>query len=99
MPTEASQLVGFWEKVTSSECSRIYPQRLEFNENGLYHAQNRPDSPMVIWDTGTYRMESSGLVRVSLANDSTQLYECSISENTLTFVDANNCRFMYQKIK
>jgi len=96
MPTKASQLVGFWQRTTFSDCSRIYPQLLKFRENGLYYAQNSPDSHMIIWDTGTYRMESSGKLRISLANDSTQLYEFFISQDTLTVVDGNNRRFSYK---
>jgi hypothetical protein len=97
MTKEALQFVGQWEKITTSPCSQIYPDRIAFQENGLYFAQNNPHSPMIIWDTGRYTVVSAQQVRITLANDASDLYAFSISNGILTLVDSRNCEFQYRK--
>ncbi len=99
MAPETAQLVGYWEKTTVSRCSRVYPEHIDFRKNGRYLAHNSPESPQIIWDVGRYQVEGPGQLRVSLANDASELYGFSLSDDVLTLVDSKNCDFSYRKVK
>ncbi len=98
MAATTAQLVGYWEKTTVSDCSQIYPDRIEFRNNGLYFAHNNPNNPMIIWDVGKYRIESSVQIRITLVNDASELYRFSIANNILTLIDSKDCEFEYHKV-
>ncbi len=98
MAKDTFPFVGQWEKVTTSPCSQIYPDRIAFQENGLYFAQNNPQSPMIVWDIGRYLVVNAHQVRITLANDASELYAFSISQDILTLVDSRHCEFHYRKL-
>jgi len=98
MTSEKLSLVGHWDKNGISACSAIYPEHLEFRENGMFYGRNRVDQPMRVWDVGRYRIESEEKIRMTLANDSSEVYLFSISGNDLVFVDERECRFTYRRV-
>jgi hypothetical protein len=97
MTSEELSLVGHWDKDCTSNCSAIYPEYVEFRENGSFFCRNSADHPMIFWDVGRYRIESPGKIRMTLANDSSELYAFSISGNALVFIDARQCKFAYKR--
>ena len=97
MTQSSQQLVGTWEKITDSECSRKYPDRITFQEGKLYFAQSDPGT-FTFWDVGTYEATSPKSVKVSTANDALISYKFSISENIVSFVDPDGCEFKYQRV-
>ena len=62
-------------------------------------AQNNPESPQIVWDAGSYQVEGLGQLRVTLANDASELYSFSLSNDVLTLVDSTNCEVSYRKVK
>ncbi len=98
MPLEKAQLVGNWEKITDSECSQIYPDKLRFQEGNLYFGESDP-SKFAYWDVGTYEVASTQKVKISTANDAIVAYDFDISKNVLTFVDPNRCEFKYRRVE
>lgn len=98
MPTQNQQLIGTWEKVTDSACSRMYPSQLRFLEDGQYDAQNDPSSSFMIWDVGTYAIADSRQVQISLANDAAITYGFSVENDVLTFEDPDGCEFEYRRV-
>jgi hypothetical protein len=99
MLTQTSQLVGIWEKFTSSTCSQVYPDTLQFQENGLYFGQKDPPGTFSYWDVGTFEVLSPKQVKISTANDAIVAYDFSISQDVLTFKDADGCEFKYRRVQ
>ncbi|MGQ0541657.1 MAG: hypothetical protein ACT4O9_07395 [Blastocatellia bacterium] len=96
MPKLRQQLVGNWEKITDSECSRKYPDNIMFQENKLYFTQSDPGK-FTYWDVGTYEITPAKNVKLSTANDAVIAYKFTISKNILTFVDPDGCEFKYRR--
>jgi len=99
MTPETAQLVGYWEKTSVSRCSQVYPEHIDFRKNGRYLAQNSPESPQIVWNVGSYQVEGLGQLRAALANDASELYRFSLSNDVLTLVDSTNCEVSYRKVK
>jgi hypothetical protein len=97
VPELMLQIVGDWEKATGSNCSEKYPDRIQFQEGGLYFAQNDPPGRFTIWDVGTYEVVGQKAIKISLANDAIIPYEFSVSVELLTFRDSDGCEFEYRK--
>ena len=97
MPIQTPQLVGDWEKITTSQCSQMYPERIQFRANGLYFAQNDPSSGFIVWDVGEYAMVSAQQVKISLANDAVAAYKFAILNDVLTFIDPDGCAYSYRQ--
>jgi hypothetical protein len=93
-----TKLTGHWEKITVSACSRIYPDSIEFRNDGLYFAKNNSENPMIIWDAGNFRVEAPGKIRITLANDAGESYRFFLSDTILSFIDSKNCEFEYKKV-
>jgi hypothetical protein len=93
------QLIGNWEKITISTCSRVYPKVIEFRENGLFSGVGTKPGNAPGWDVGTWEVVSSTEVKISTMNDAIITYEFSLEDDILTFVDADKCEFQYRKVK
>jgi hypothetical protein len=99
MTEQASLFLGAWEKITASACSRPYPDRIDFQEQGLYFGHTEPPGTFTEWDVGTYEIISSTEVKISTANDAVIAYTFSLSSDVLTFVDPDRCEFKYRKVR
>jgi hypothetical protein len=98
MPTQIPQLVGNWAKITSSTCSQVYPDTLQFQEAGLYAGQMHSPGTFTLWDVGTFEVIDPEQIKVSTANDAIITYEFSISNDILTFKDPDGCEFNYRRV-
>lgn len=93
-------LIGRWKKVTTTKCSEIYPDVLEFLEYGMYTGMRGEEGKEFSWwDTGEYQVLSESQVKISTANDAEITYEFSISGDVLTFTDNDGCEFQYRRIE
>ncbi len=97
MPTQKPQIVGNWEKITSSACSQVYPDRIQFQEGGLYTGQKDPPGTFTQWDVGSFEIIDPKHIKISTANDAIVTYEFSILNDVLKFVDPNNCHFEFRR--
>lgn len=97
MPQTAAALVGSWVKMTRSECSAAYPDRLRFAENGLYEGEKDPPGTFTLWDVGTWELVGTEQIRISTANDAVISYRLTQSGDTLRFVDPDGCEFEYRR--
>ena len=91
------QIVGSWEKVSRTVCDEIYPDRISFQENGLYFGLKDPPDTFTKWDVGTYEIIGPDQINISTANDAIVTYRFAIANDTLTFVDFDTCRFRYRR--
>ena len=93
-------VVGKWRKTSTEKCSENYPDQLEFKANGLYSGWNEDKSrPIPLWDRGEYKILPGNKIRISTANDANIIYQYTLTKNSLTFVDANGCKFSYEATK
>ena len=99
MPVDALQLIGNWEKLTDSACSRVYPKYIEFREAGLYSGTGAEPGDVPGWDAGTWEIAGPGKITVSTINDTLIAYDFSVSDDILTFEDGNKCRFQYRRVR
>lgn len=98
-------ILGTWLKIHHAECSRRYPARLEFRENGVYLVHLEEDDiakEHPIWDGGEYEIISKDQIKISTANDAKLIYNFSISESEggriLIFLDSQGCKFQYSAL-
>lgn len=98
MATQTPQLVGNWEKITRSTCSQVYPDTVQFQENGLYFGQKDPPGTFTQWDVGTFEVVDPKQIRISTANDAIVTYEFSLLNDVLTFIDPDGCEYNYHKV-
>jgi hypothetical protein len=89
-------LKGVWEKITLTECSNEYPDLIEFKGAGIYTG-SRNSGEFTIWDAGSYEITSGNSIKISTANDAEINYTFSIDKDKLTFIDGNDCKFIYEK--
>ncbi len=97
MPTPIQKIVGNWEKITDSACSRPYPDGIRFQENGSYLGTKDPPGTYTHWDVGTYDFVGPGRIEISLANDAIVGYSYAILNDVLRFVDPDGCEFDYRR--
>lgn len=97
MPAQTPQLIGNWTKITHSTCSHLYPDTLQFQETGLYTGQMDLPGEFTLWDVGTFEVIDSEQTKISTANDAIVAYEFSISNDVVTFKDADGCEFSYRR--
>ncbi|MFF4568328.1 hypothetical protein [Streptomyces sp. NPDC001410] len=94
--TEQPILVGRWEKVSSTDCDRLYPRVLEFFE-GTYRAAKGPGQAFICWDAGIWRTDTPGTVHITTATDELARYTYTLCDDVLTFRDADGCEFSYRR--
>lgn len=93
-------LVGIWKKLTTTKCSEIYPDDLEFTKRGTYVGKKRQGAgEFTWWDSGEYEVLTENQVKISTANDAEIIYRFSIFGNVLTFVDEDGCEFQYHGVR
>lgn len=90
------QLVGAWERQTDAPCSRVYPEFIEFREEGLFSGTGGEPGGVPGWDTGTWEIAGPRQIKISTMNDAVLTYEFSLVEGILTFVDADKCEVRYR---
>lgn len=90
-------IVGGWEKTSSARCDQRYPDRLQFQENGLYIGQKDPPGSFSFWDVGTFEVVDEQEIKLSTANDAVIAYAYALSADTLTFTDPDGCAFSYRR--
>lgn len=98
MPQKEPQLVGRWERLTDSPCSRVYPKFLEFRAQGLYSGTGMEPGDAPGWDTGTWTVASPTQVKISTTHDAIITYGFTLSEGILTFLDPDRCEFEYRRV-
>jgi hypothetical protein len=96
MSAQKAQIVGNWVKTTRSTCDRTYPDLIQFQEGGLYFGQQEATGTFTQWDVGTYKFVDSQQISISTANDATIVYNFSILNDVLTFIDPGGCEFKYR---
>jgi hypothetical protein len=93
------RLIGAWQKASREPQAAIYPLTVEFRANGLYFARNDPESPMRKWDVGRFRQEAPRRLRVTLANDSSEVYVFILRGKKLTLTDPEGCVVVYLRME
>jgi hypothetical protein len=97
MSQPTNSLIGHWQKVTNSACSSTYPDHIEFRDRGLYFGRKIEPGSFTLWDVGTYEPVSRSEIKLSTANDAVVSYRVEITNDTMTFVDPEGCRFQYRR--
>ena len=92
-----SKLYGNWEKISTDRCCAIYPEHLQFREHGIYFGTSGPDEA-TIWGVGSYRLLSESRIILSDPDDAHIEYSFSLSDESLVFVDENDCEVQYRRI-
>lgn len=102
MPNSVDQkknLAGKWRKVTTTKCSDNYPDHLEFLDKNIYFGlKENEEVGGTLWDSGGYKIVSDSQIRISTANDEQIIYDFSISNASLTFVDKDGCELKYVRV-
>ncbi|GAB3325211.1 hypothetical protein GCM10027299_23040 [Larkinella ripae] len=97
VPSESNVLLGAWEKISPAECSKMYPDVIEFSANGVYQSQSAVTTVQMAWDAGAYEVDRQ-LVKISNALDVVKTYRFVIKNETVTFEDDQGCRFPYRRM-
>lgn len=92
-----NQLTGSWQKISTNDCSQLYPSTLQFVTDQAYSGQPAPGQEFTLWDVGEYSIISDREIKISTANDAMPTYQYSLSGDILMFLDAKNCEFKYRK--
>ena len=98
MLLENRQFVGYWEKITQSTCSRVYPDTIRFQPDGLYHGYSDPPVSYTHWDVGSYEIIDQNQVKVSIANDAVITYTYSMINDVIKFRDSDGCEYSYRRV-
>lgn len=91
------QLKGVWHKMSRSQCSEQYPDRLDIREGGLYFGQKDPAGSFTQWDAGTWEVAGPEQVKLSTANDAVLTYNFLLAGDLLTFIDPQGCEIQYRR--
>ena len=96
---QKKDLVGKWRKVTTTKCSDYYPDHLEFLDKNIYFGlKENNEVGGTLWDSGGYKIVSDSHIRISTANDEQIIYDFSISNTALTFIDKDGCELEYVRV-
>ena len=96
MPQPAD-LRGHWHRITGADCAKAYPAHLEFKEARYAGRKDPANQGFVIWDAGSYRVESDDVVMIQTATDSQERYRYRLDGDRLTFTDDAGCEFAYER--
>jgi hypothetical protein len=96
MPTTID-LRGRWHRVAGGDCASAYPARLELRETRYAGTKDGDARGFIIWDAGSYRIESDTIMMVQTANDSHELYRYRLEGDRLSFKDDAGCTFAYER--
>lgn len=95
---QQQDFVGKWKKVSTTSCAGAYPDEIEFFAATFLGQKGQSGQRFLIWDAGGYRVLSERQVKIDTASDEQVVYTFSLSNNTLTFTDKNNCTFVYHRV-
>jgi hypothetical protein len=87
--------IGRWQKISSAECDRRYPDEIEFRE-ATFLARKGPEQGFIVWDAGGYEVMGDE-VKIEIATDEQVRYRFSLEGDTVTFVDSDGCEFRYRR--
>lgn len=97
-PSEEGQaLVGSWQKISPAKCSEIYPDVIEFSNNGVYQTLSEVTTVTIAWVTGSYEVDGQ-LIKIANLQDVAKTYRFVIKNETVTFEDEQGCRFPYRRM-
>jgi len=91
-------LIGKWQKVSSPECAKAYPDEIEFFETRYLGKKGRSGQPFIWWDAGGYRVSAPDQVTIQVATDEQVVYRFAVAGSRLTFVDSEGCQFAYERV-
>ena len=90
-------LRGHWHRILGGECANEYPAHLEFHEATYAGTKDAATQGYIVWDAGSYRVESESVVTIQTATDAQHRYRYRLDGNRLTFVDDAGCAFAYER--
>jgi hypothetical protein len=97
MPSTTIDLRGHWHRILGGECANAYPAHLEFQETRYSGTKDDSTQGFIIWDVGTYRVETESVMMIQTATDEQHHYRYRLDGNRLTFVDDDGCAFAYER--
>ncbi len=90
-------LRGTWQKISSEECDRQYPDEIEFRE-ATYLARKGPGQGFIVWDAGGWQIAGPDEVKIEIATDEQVPYRFSVADDVVTFSDRDGCEFQYRRV-
>jgi hypothetical protein len=97
MNMRENRFPGLWVKKSNEKCTRQYPDRIEFRDNGLYLSTVDPGE-YAIWDAGEYNRISDTEVMISTAYDAHVIYNYQMIDDLLIIEDPDGCRIEYHRV-
>jgi len=97
MPSTTTDLRGHWHRILGGDCANRYPAHLEFHEATYSGTKDGATQSFIIWDAGSYRVETESVVMIQTATDEQHHYRYRVDGNRLTFVDDDGCAFAYER--
>jgi len=97
MPSTTIDLRGHWHRILGGDCANAYPAHLEFQETRYAGTKDGSTQSFIIWDAGSYRVESESVMMIQTATDEQHHYRYRLDGNRLTFVDDGGCAFAYER--
>jgi len=97
MPSTTVDLRGHWHRILGGDCANAYPAHLEFHEATYAGTKDGATQGFIIWDAGSYRVESESVMMIQTATDEQHHYRYRLDGNRLTFVDDTGCAFAYER--
>jgi hypothetical protein len=94
---QPSDLRGHWHRISGGDCANAYPARLEFKDARYAGTKDTANQGFIIWDAGSYRVESDDLVMIQTASDAQELYRYRLTGDRLSFTDSAGCEFVYER--
>lgn len=92
-------IAGTWNKWTAEPCARAYPAQVKFMETGVY-LSTTDEKEFSLWQSGDFMLVGDNRISIQTANDAMVDYGVSLKEDdTLVFVDENNCEFAYVRAR
>lgn len=90
-------IIGAWQKISKSNCSEKYPEKIKFDQNGIYYGEASQYATLhPVWDVGRFELVKEGSVRISTSNDSRITYSVTLHGDILTFTDLDGCAIQYK---
>ena len=94
---QPTDLRGRWRRIAGSDCANAYPARVEFKETRYSGMRDPATQGFIVWDAGSYRVESDDVVMIQTANDSQERYRFRLAYDRLTFLDNAGCEIVYER--
>ncbi len=95
-PLTAAELAGEWDLIESDEPHDSYPVSIEFRDDGSYLVP-MDDGVFRLWQSGDYEIVGGEEIRIQTANDAMLSYRCRLTDDVLSFTDANGFKFSYRR--